>query len=119
MLSVLPHFSLQRLDPSRCAIVDTWEAWLTLAVAGLLLVSLALRVAATDLLAVTCLGILVFAQNVTGSNLLPTPEEAVAGFGNKGLITIGLLFAVVAGLEFTGGTQLATGWLLGRARNSA
>ncbi len=75
-----------------------------------------MRVAATDLLAVTFLGILVFAQNVSGSPYLPTPEEAVAGFGNKGLITIGLLFAVVAGLEFTGGTQLATGWLLGRAK---
>ncbi len=83
----------------------------------MLLVSLALRVAATDLLAVTCLGVLVFAQNITGSAELPTPEEAVAGFGNKGLITIGLLFAVVAGLEFTGGTQLATGWLLNRAKN--
>jgi di/tricarboxylate transporter len=96
--------------------VDTWEAWLSLAVAGTLLVSLALRLAATDLLAVSCLGILVVAQNVTGSILLPTPEQAVAGFGNSGLITIGLLFAVVAGLEFTGGTELGTGWLLNQAR---
>ncbi len=97
--------------------MDTWEAWLTLAVACTLLVSLALRIAATDLLAIGCLGIIVLAQNLTGSANLPSPEEAVAGFGNKGLITIGLLFAVVAGLEFTGGTQLATGWLLSRARN--
>lgn len=97
--------------------MDSWEAWLTLAVAGILLVSLALRIAATDLLALACLSILVFVQNITQSNRLPSPEEAVAGFGNKGLITIALLFAVVAGLEFTGGTQLATGWLLTRARN--
>ena len=66
------------------------------------LVSLALRLAATDLLALTCLGILVVAQNVSGSDLLPSPGQAVAGFGNEGLITIALLFAVVAGLEFTG-----------------
>jgi di/tricarboxylate transporter len=97
--------------------VDTWESWLTLAVAGMLLVSLALRVAATDLLAVTCLGILVFAQNITGSPLLPNPAEAVAGFGNEGLITIALLFAVVAGLEFTGGTELVTSRLLNRAKS--
>ena len=97
--------------------MNSWEAWLTLAVAGLLLGSLALRVAATDLLALSCLGILVFAQNVTGSALLPTPDQAVAGFGNHGLITIGFLFAVVAGLEFTGGTQLATGRLLSRAKS--
>ncbi|NND99784.1 MAG: SLC13 family permease [Pirellulaceae bacterium] len=83
----------------------------------MLLASLALRIAAADLLAITCLGILIFAQNVSGSPLLPNAETAVAGFGNKGLITIGLLFAVVAGLEFTGGTELATGWLLGRAKN--
>ncbi len=97
--------------------MDTWESWLTLAVAGMLLVSLALRVAATDLLAVTCLGILVFAQNITGSPLLPNPAEAVAGFGNEGLITIALLFAVVAGLEFTGGTELVTSRLLNRAKS--
>ncbi|MGI9472519.1 MAG: SLC13 family permease [Rubripirellula sp.] len=96
--------------------MDTWEAWLTLAVAGTLLVCLAMRVAATDLLALFCLGILVVAQNVTESTLLPTPEQAVAGFGNQGLITIALLFAVVAGLEFTGGTELATGWFLNKAK---
>lgn len=95
----------------------TWEAWLTLAVAGTLLVSLAMRLAAADLLALTCLAILVMVQNISGTPRLPTPAEAVSGFGNPGLITIGLLFAVVAGLEFTGGTTLATGWLLNRARN--
>ena len=97
--------------------LDTWEAWLTIAVAGTLLVCLALRIAATDLLALFCLGILVVAQNVTDSSLLPTPEQAVLGFGNQGLITIALLFAVVAGLEFTGGTELATGWFLNKAKN--
>ncbi len=56
------------------------------------------------------------AQNVSGSSLLPTPQQAVAGFGNQGLVTIGLLFAVVAGLEFTGGTELATGWFLNKAK---
>ena len=75
-----------------------------------------MRIAATDLLALACLSILVLAQNLSGSMLLPTPEQAVAGFGNHGLITIGLLFAVVAGLEFTGGTELATGRLLSRAK---
>ena len=102
--------------PTYRLVLMTWEAWLTVAVACTLLVSLAMRVAATDLLALACLAILVVVQNVSGSTLLPTPEQAVSGFGNKGLITIGLLFAVVAGLEFTGGTELATGWLLNRAK---
>ncbi len=94
----------------------TWEAWLAIGVAGTLLISLALRIAATEVLALACLAVLMLAQNVTQSTGLPTPEEAVAGFGNKGLITVGLLFAVVAGLEFTGGTELATGWLLRKAK---
>lgn len=93
-----------------------WEAWLTVAVACTLLVGLALRIASTDLLAIACLGVIVLVQNVSESALLPDAQAAVAGFGNRALVTIGLLFAVVAGLEFTGGTTLATGWLLDRAR---
>lgn len=94
----------------------TWEAWLTLAVAATLLISLALRLAAPDLLALNSLAMLVVAQSLTQSSQLPTPAEAFSGFGNQGLITVGLLFAVVAGLDLTGGTALATGWLLNRAR---
>ena len=93
-----------------------WEAWLSLAVASGLLATLAMRVAAKELLALACLGILILAQNLTGSANLPTPSQAVAGYGNEALITIALLFAAVAGLEFTGGTELATGWLLRKAR---
>ena len=96
--------------------MEHWEAWLSLAVALLLMVSLTMRIAPHDLLAVSCLGILMLAQSLTGSELLPTPEKAVLGFGNQGLITIALLFAVVSGLEFTGGTEFATGWFLNRAR---
>ena len=97
--------------------MGNWEAWLTISVACALLVGLARRLAPPDVLALLCLGILMLAQNLTGSPFLPDPAAAVAGFGNKGLITVALLFAVVAGMEFTGGTQLATGWLLGRAKS--
>lgn len=93
-----------------------WEAWLTVGVAASLLVSLALRLASTDLLAIACLGILILAQNITGTTLLPSSRDAVSGYGNEGLVTVGLLFAVVAGLELTGGTELATFWLLKRAK---
>ncbi|MDB4331855.1 SLC13 family permease, partial [bacterium] len=97
--------------------MENWEAWLSLAVALLLMVSLTMRIAPHDLVALSCLGILMVAQSISGTDLLPTPDDAVAGFGNQGLVTIGLLFAVVAGLEFTGGTELATGWFLNRAKN--
>ena len=93
----------------------TWELILTLAVSGGLLVALGLRLAATELIALSGLAILVLAGDLSGSTILPTPKAAVSGFGNNSLITIALLFAVVAGLELTGGTTLATGWWLRRA----
>lgn len=96
-----------------------WEAWLTVAVAVALLLGLALRLASTDVLAISCLGVLLLAQNLTGTDRLPSVGVAVSGFGSEGLITIALLFAVVTGLELTGGTELATGWLLNRARTLA
>ncbi|MEM6366401.1 MAG: SLC13 family permease, partial [Planctomycetota bacterium] len=93
-----------------------WEVPFTIFVALGLLVSLAFRVAAPDLLALGWLAILVVAQEVFDSKRLPDPEQAVSGFGNPGLLTIALLFAVVAGLEMTGGNKLATGWFLDRAK---
>jgi di/tricarboxylate transporter len=60
---------------------------------------------------------LVLAQNASGSALLPTTTEALAGFGSQGLVTVALLFVVVTGLELTGGTTLATGWLLAKSKN--
>ncbi|TWT94528.1 SLC13 family permease [Stieleria varia] len=97
--------------------MNTWEAWLTIAVACGLLAGLALRIAANELVALTCLAVLVVAQELTGTALLPSPADAIAGFGNAAVITIALLFAVVTGLELTGGTHLATGWLLGGAKS--
>ncbi len=94
-----------------------WEAWYALAVAIGLLTSLAFRAAATDLLAVAALALLVLAQNLSGSALLPTTPEALSGFGSQGLVTVALLFVVVTGLELTGGTTLATGWLLVKSKN--
>lgn len=97
-------------------VAASWPMWLTLAVALGLLLSLAFRVAATDLLVLSSLAILVVVQELTGNPNLPTPMDIASNFGNKGLVTIALLFAVVTGLEMTGGTELATGWLLGGAK---
>lgn len=93
-----------------------WPMWLTLGVAFGMLLGLAFRVASTDLLVLSSLAILVLVQDLTGNPNLPTPMDAASGFGNKGLVTIALLFAVVTGLEMTGGTELATGWLLSGAK---
>jgi di/tricarboxylate transporter len=47
-------------------------------------------------------------------HLLPSMSIAVAEFGNTGLITVGALFVVVAGLVQTGATTVLTEPLLGR-----
>lgn len=93
-----------------------WESWLTLTVVLGFMLGLAMRIAAAELLALTALAVLVLAQSLTGTLLLPNAEQAVSGFGNQGLVTIALLFAVVTGLELTGGAELATGWLLNKAK---
>lgn len=94
----------------------TWEPWFALLVASMLLVGLALRWASTDLLAIACLAVLILTQNLTGTPFLPKTDQMVAGFGNPALVTVGILFAVVAGLELTGATDLATAWLLRRPK---
>lgn len=45
-----------------------------------------------------------------------TPNEALAGFSNPGVVTIGILFVVVAGLRETGTVTWLSGLLLGKPR---
>ncbi|MEL7264985.1 MAG: SLC13 family permease, partial [Planctomycetota bacterium] len=96
--------------------MGTWEAWLTLSIVAAFLIGHYARVASTMMLALLALWSIVAVQQLWQTPLLPTPTLAVAGFGNESLVAIGLLFVVVAGLEMTGGTQLATGWLLKHAK---
>ena len=48
-----------------------------------------------------------------------TPEQALAGFANEGVITIGLLYVVAAGIKETGGMDLLIRYLLRRPRTVA
>lgn len=43
-----------------------------------------------------------------------TPAEALVGFSNEGMLTVGALYVVAAGLRETGGVQLFLNKLLGR-----
>ncbi len=93
-----------------------WEAWLTLAVVGLVLFGLIRNIASPVVLLFGALGVLMTVAALTGTERLVTPEVAVAGFGNSALVTVGLLFVVVAGLVHTGAVALITEPLLGRPR---
>lgn len=93
-----------------------WEAGLVLVVVLLLIVALANEVAGADVLCLSALAIFVLAAELTGTKLLPRADDAVKGFGNPGLVSVGVLFVVVAGLVQTGAMNLITEAVLGRPK---
>jgi di/tricarboxylate transporter len=46
-----------------------------------------------------------------------SPEEALAGFSNAGMLTVGALYVVAAALRETGALDLAGSWVLGNAKS--
>ena len=80
---------------------------------GVLIAGLAKNWAGPDLLLLGSLTVLMVVGMLFGSQRLPTPKEAVMGFGNAGPITVGVLFIVVEGLVRTGAMTRFTGPLLG------
>lgn len=110
-----------------------WEACLVLVVVIGLVIALAREVAGADLLCLTALAILLLAGEVDRGiqaaqwagdgpavvkSKLPTVTEAAAGFGNSGLVTVAVLFVVVAGLVHTGAMALIAEPLLGRPKTA-
>ncbi|MFN0315721.1 MAG: SLC13 family permease [Burkholderiales bacterium] len=93
-----------------------WEAWFTLAVAGLVLVAL-VRNYATDVVVVGAVSLLCLVQGFTGSSRLPSAKEAFSAYGNEALVTVGVLFIVACGLVHTGALSLISAPLLGRPKN--
>src|SRR3990172_6874907 len=95
----------------------SWEAWYTSAVVVLMILALARNWAPTDLFMLGCLTLLVIAQAVSGSEHLPDAGAAVKDFGNEGLITVAVMFVVVAGLVQTGAMTMITEPLMGRPKS--
>lgn len=89
-----------------------FHAWLTLAVVLISLVLLVRTRLAPEFLLGSALAVLVFSGAVE-------PKQALNGFANEGLITVGLLFVVVAGLVDTGAVHALGARLLGRPRSVA
>ncbi len=91
-----------------------WEAWLTLGVIVSVLTALVRGWAGADAVLLGAVTLLMTVGVFT--DRLPTPGELVAGFGNPGAVTVGVLFVVAAGLTQTGAMQMLTQPLLGRPR---
>ena len=88
------------------------NAWITLATIVLIVVALIRRVAGPDLILLGALALL----TVLG---VVAPADAVAGFGNEGLVTVAALFIVVAGLTQTGAMTMIVQPMLGLPRSVA
>ncbi len=83
------------------------EAWATLGVLGLVLGSLVCTSVPADMVFISGLGALMLLGVVS-------PEQGLAGFGSQGLVTVGALYVVVAGLQETGALRWFSRHLLGR-----
>lgn len=94
-----------------------WEAWFTLAVVVLVIVALARNLAGPDVIMIAALALIMTVGAVTGSSLLPDPGTAVKGFGNEGMLTVGVLYVVTVGLTQTGALSLAVLPLMGRPKS--
>lgn len=88
----------------------SWQAWLTLGIIGVIFVTLIATEAATDVVLMGAIAILTIAGVLA-------PKEALAGLANEGIVTIAILYVVVAGLEATGGNTIITEKFLSRPKS--
>ncbi|MCG3125941.1 MAG: hypothetical protein CHACPFDD_00768 [Phycisphaerae bacterium] len=89
-----------------------WQAWLTIGVVVAVLLVLSLTRLSTDVALVGAVALLLVAGVLV-------PKEALAGLSNESIITIAVLYVVVAGLEATGGNVLITEKFLSRPTSIA
>lgn len=89
-----------------------WEAWAAGAIVVGVLYALARNLADTDVVLMGAVGIVMTLSLV--SHRFPTPQQAAAILGNEGLVAVGVLFVVAAGLTETGALRLMTDRVLGR-----
>jgi di/tricarboxylate transporter len=85
-------------------------AWLTLALVGVILLLLAFTKLAPDLILIGAVTILIVANVIT-------PAQALSGFANEGMITVGILYIVGAGVIESGGIVWLADRLFGRPKS--
>ena len=84
-----------------------WTAWFTLAVMASCFCALAFSRSSPDVIMTGGLTLLL----VSG---ILTPQEALSGLANEGMVTVAVLYVVVAGVRDTGGLEWVVQRLLGQ-----
>src|SRR5919108_5376574 len=91
-----------------------WEAWVTLATVLIMMYGLAREAAGPDVLLA---GTFTFLMTLSVfSDRFLNPTQAAAVFGNEGMLTVGALFIVAAGLTHSGGLNVITERIMGTPR---
>jgi di/tricarboxylate transporter len=88
----------------------SWQAWYTLTVVAACFGALSLTRAATDMVMIGGVMLLLVAGVLT-------PAEALSGLSNEGMVTIGMLYIVTSGVQETGAMSGILARLLGRPRS--
>lgn len=86
-----------------------WEAWFSVIVVLLNVALLVFTRIGPDIVLVSGVTLLLLAGVLT-------PSEALSGLSNEGMVTVGVLYVVVAGLRETGGILWLGGRLFGRPK---
>jgi len=89
-----------------------WMAWFTLVVVASCFCALACSRASPDVTMTGGLTLLL----VSG---ILTPQEALSGLANEGMVTVAVLYVVVAGVRDTGGLEWIVQRLLGQPRSES
>ena len=89
----------------------SWEAWFTLGITGLGIVALVREVLAPDVIFLGLLALLLAAG-------ILTPEEALVGFANPGIVSIGALFVVAGALQHTGALEFVATRIFGQIKSA-
>ena len=87
-----------------------WEGWFSIGVTSMCFSILALTRISPDIVMVGGLTLLL----VSG---VLSPDQALAGLANEGMVTVGVLYVVVAGLRDTGGISWIVNAVLGKPRS--
>ncbi|MEO1519565.1 MAG: SLC13 family permease [Cyanobacteria bacterium J06633_2] len=104
---VLAIAAIYSIRTTSLPLTITWQGWLSIAVAALAFLLNAFSRLAPEIVFLGALAILL----VSG---VLSEGEALAGFSNSGMVTVGVLYVVVAGLQQTGGLSWISQRVLGR-----
>ena len=87
-----------------------WEGWFSTAITTLCFSTLALTRYSPDIVLLGGVTLLLLAGVLT-------PEQALSGLANEGMVTVGVLYVVVTGLRETGGISWIVHSVLGRPQS--